>query len=127
MRVCASKNLSPAHSNCSSTDRFKAVPLLKFLCFYAPVVSYVAFALSFLFLIFASPGACGRLRFIIVAFLGYLHLQSNLDSPNTDGSFTTANSNSFLSPYEIYPIDQENKYLRKLSYFIMELYVVCTH
>ena len=38
-----------------------------------------------------------------------------------------ANSNLFLSPYEIYQIDQENKYLRKLSYLIMKLYVVCTH
>ena len=34
-----------------------------------------------------------------------------------------ANSNSFLSPYEILPIDQENTYLRKLYYFIMKLYV----
>ena len=39
-------------------------------------------------------------------------IQSNLNSSNTDGSFTMANSNSFLSPYEIHPIDQENKYLR---------------
>ena len=54
-------------------------------------------------------------------------LQSNLNSSNTDGSFTMANSNSFLSPYEILPIDQENKYLRKLSYDIIKLYVVCTH
>ena len=54
-------------------------------------------------------------------------LHSNLNSSNTDGSFTMANSNSVLSPYEILPIDQENKYLRKLSYFIMKLYVVCTH
>ena len=54
-------------------------------------------------------------------------IHSNLNSTNTDGSFTMANSNSFLSPYEILPIDQENKYLRKLSYFIMKLYVVCTH
>ena len=46
---------------------------------------------------------------------------------NTDGSLTMANPNSFLSPYEILPIYQENKYLRKLSYFIMKLYVVCTH
>ena len=46
---------------------------------------------------------------------------------NTDGSFTTANSNSFLSPYEILPIAQENKYWRIFSYFIMKLYVVCTH
>ena len=57
----------------------------------------------------------------------YIHLQSNLNSSNTDGSFTMANSNSVLSPYEILPIDKENKYLRKLSYFIMKLYVVCTH
>ena len=52
------------------------------------------------------------------------YIQSNLKSSNTDGSFTMANSNSFLSPYEILPIDQENNYLRKLSYFIMKLYVV---
>ena len=37
------------------------------------------------------------------------------------------NSNSFLSPYEIRPIAQENKYLWKFSYFIITLYVVCTH
>ena len=49
------------------------------------------------------------------------------DGSNTDGSFTMANSNSFLSPYEILPIAQENKYLRKFSYFIVKLYVVCTH
>ena len=54
-------------------------------------------------------------------------VQSNLNSSNTDGSFTMANSNSVSSPYEILPIDQENKYLSKLSYFIMKLYVVCTH
>ena len=30
---------------------------------------------------------------------------------NTDGSFTMANSNSFLSPYEILPTARENKYL----------------
>ena len=52
---------------------------------------------------------------------------SNLNSSNTDGSFTMANSNSFLSPYEILPLAQENKYLGNFSYFIMKLYVVCTH
>ena len=31
-------------------------------------------------------------------------VQSNLDSSNTDGSFTMANSNSFLSRFEILPI-----------------------
>ena len=50
-----------------------------------------------------------------------------LDGSNTDGSFTMANSNSFLSPYEILLRAQENKYLRKFSYFIVKLYVVCTH
>ena len=38
-----------------------------------------------------------------------------------------ANSNSFLSPYEILPTAQENKYLGKFSYFIMKLYVVYIH
>ena len=47
-----------------------------------------------------------------------IEIQSNLDGSNTDGSFTMANSNSFLSPYEILPIAQENKYLRKFSYFL---------
>ena len=58
---------------------------------------------------------------------GPIKLQLNLDSSNTDGSFTMANSNSFLSPYEVLPIAQENKYLGKFSYFIVNLYVVCTH
>ena len=55
------------------------------------------------------------------------HIQLNLDSSNTDGLFTMTYSNSFLSPYEILPIDQENKYLRKFCHFIMKLYVECTH
>ena len=55
------------------------------------------------------------------------YIQSNLNNSNTDGSFTMANSNSFLSPYEVFPIAQENKYLGKFSYFIVKLYVVCTH
>ena len=38
------------------------------------------------------------------------YVQSNLNSLNTDGSFTMANSNSFLCPYEILLIAQENKY-----------------
>ena len=57
----------------------------------------------------------------------FLYIQSNLDGSNTDGSFTMANSNSVLSPYEILPIAQENKYLRKFSYFIGKLYVACIH
>ena len=55
------------------------------------------------------------------------YIQSNIDSSNTDGSFTMANSNSFLSPYEVLPIAHENKYLSKFSYFFVKLYVVCTH
>ena len=60
-------------------------------------------------------------RFSLDLHVKNARLQSNLNSLNTDGSFTMANSNSFLSPDEILPIDQENKYLRKLSYFIMKL------
>ena len=54
-------------------------------------------------------------------------IQSNLNSSNTDGSFTMAYSNSFLSPYEILPLTQENRHLGQFSYFIMKLYVLCTH
>ena len=53
------------------------------------------------------------------------NVQSTLNSSNTDGSFTMADSNLFLSPYKILPIAPENKYLRKFSYFIMKLHVVC--
>ena len=49
------------------------------------------------------------------------------NSSNTDGSFTMANSNSLFSPYKILPKAHENIYLRMFSYFIMKLYVVCTH
>ena len=54
-------------------------------------------------------------------------MQSNFSNSKTDGSFTMANSIFFLNPYEIRPIAQENKYLGKVSYFIMKLYVVCAH
>ena len=53
-------------------------------------------------------------------------MQYNLNGSNPDGWFTVGNSNSFFSPYKILPIAQENKYLG-ISYFIMKLYVVCTH
>ena len=56
-----------------------------------------------------------------------LDIQSNLNSSNTDGSFTMANSNSFLSPYKFLQIAPDNKYLEKISYFIMTLYAVYTH
>ena len=38
----------------------------------------------------------------------YGYIQYNLDGSNTDGSFTMTNSNSFLCPYEILPLAQEN-------------------
>ena len=54
-------------------------------------------------------------------------VQYNLNGSNTDGSFTMDDSNSFFSPYKILPIAQENEHLGIFSYFIMELYVVCTY
>ena len=47
-------------------------------------------------------------------------IQSNLNSSNTDGSFTMANSNLILSPYEILPMDQENK-----EAFLFHYKIVC--
>ena len=51
------------------------------------------------------------------------HVQSNLNSSNTDGTLTMANSNSFLSPYEVLTIAQENKYLGIFFLFYRE--IVC--
>ena len=57
-----------------------------------------------------------------------IRLQYNPNGSNTDGSFTMDDSNSFFSPYRILIIAQENKYLGIFfSYFIMKLYVECTH
>ena len=56
-----------------------------------------------------------------------LNLQSNLNSSNTDGSLTMADSNYFLSPYKILPTILEKKYLRKFFLFIIRLSVVYTH
>ena len=42
-------------------------------------------------------------------------------------SFTMAKLNSFWTLYEILPTAQENKCLRNFSYFVMKLYVGCTH
>ena len=55
------------------------------------------------------------------------NVQYNLNGSNLDGSFTVDDSNSFFSPYKILPIAKENKYLGMFSYFIIELYIVCTH
>ena len=60
--------------------------------------------------------------------LHFFYVQYNLNGSNTDSSFTVDDSNSFYSPYKILQIAQENKYLGIFfSYFIVELYVVCTH
>ena len=55
-----------------------------------------------------------------------VHIQSNLNSSNTDGSFTMANSNSFLSPYEILPLAQEKQIFREISLFYHEI-VCCVY
>ena len=43
---------------------------------------------------------------VFLHFPGFI--QSNLNNSSTDGSFTTADLNSFLSPYENLPIAQGN-------------------
>ena len=65
------------------------------------------------------------LKFFIFCLSEYI--QYNLNGSNLDGSFTLDDSNSSFSPYKILPKAQEKKYLGIFSYFIMELYVVCTH
>ena len=50
-------------------------------------------------------------------------IQSNPNSSNTDGSITMANSNLLLSPYEILPIDQENKIFKEV--FLLYYEIVC--
>ena len=53
----------------------------------------------------------------------YFHVQYNLNGSNPDGSLTVADSNSFVSPYKILPIAQENKYLR--IFFLFYHGIVC--
>ena len=55
------------------------------------------------------------------------YIQSNRNGSNTDGSFTMANSNSFLNPYEILPIAHNTQILREIFLFYHEIYVLCTH
>ena len=54
------------------------------------------------------------------------YLQSNLNGLNTDGSFTMASSNLFLSFYEILPIAHENKILEKKFWFHDEI-ICCVY
>ena len=51
-------------------------------------------------------------------------IQSNLNSSNTDGSFTMVNSNSFLSPYEILPLRKQ--IFREIFLFYHEI-VCCVY
>ena len=71
-------------------------------------------------------GVIGRLCSVTGLFLDTctILLQSNLDSPNTDGLVTVDNSNSFLSSCEILKIDQENKYLGKFSHVILGNFLI---
>ena len=51
-------------------------------------------------------------------------LQSNLNSSNTNGSFTITTSNSFLSPYKIlYDSSKEQKFM-EMFFFYNE--IVCS-
>ena len=56
-----------------------------------------------------------------------LLIQSYLNSSNIDSSFTMANSNSFVSPYEILPTAQTKKQKQKNQRKILLIYheVVC--
>ena len=53
-------------------------------------------------------------------------LQSNLNSSNTDGSFTMADLNLFLSPYEILPIASEKKIFKEIFLFYQEI-IYCVY
>ena len=50
-------------------------------------------------------------------------LRYNLNGSNMDGSFTVDDSNSFFSPYKIFPIAEENKYL--VIFFLFYHGIVC--
>ena len=51
------------------------------------------------------------------------YIQYNLNGSNTDGLFTMDDSNSFVIPFKILPIAQENKYLR--IFFLFYHGIVC--
>ena len=53
-------------------------------------------------------------------------LQSNFNGSKTDGSFTIDYSNSFLSPYGIFPIAQEKKILKEIFLFYCKI-VCCVY
>ena len=52
--------------------------------------------------------SCLFFKDLSIKFLPFeLIIQYNFNGSNTDGSYTTAASNSFLSPLEQYPIDAD--------------------
>ena len=51
----------------------------------------------------------------------------NLDGSNTDGSFTMANLNSFFESLRNSSDSSKQIFKEFFSYFIVKLYVVCTH
>ena len=53
-------------------------------------------------------------------------VQSNLDSSNTDGSFTMANSNSFLRRYEFFSVSSRKQIFREIFLFYREI-VCCVY
>ena len=57
---------------------------------------------------------------------GIQYIQSNLNSSNTDGSFTVTDSNSFFSPYEILSENHENKIFTDIFLFCHEI-VCCVY
>ena len=68
----------------------------------------------------------GEIKTIWLKKIPYLELQSNVNGSNTDGSNAMDNSNSFLSPYEILLIAQENKIYREIFLFHHEI-VCCVY
>ena len=56
----------------------------------------------------------------------YEHIESCVDSSNTDGSFTMANLNLFLSPYEILPIALKKQIFRGIFLFYHKI-VCCVY
>ena len=65
--------------------------------------------------------------FSALTFCVYKHIQYNLNGSNPDGSFTVDDSNSFFQSLQNPSNSSRKQIFRDFSYFIMELYVVCTH
>ena len=81
------------------------------VCGFICCVCFVAVYFFFFFL-FRCLGKAA-------AFSGLLHIQSNFNGSNTDGTLTMANTNSFLRPHKILPIAQE-QIIREIFLFYHE-------